>query len=376
MKLGSIPGIRAVRSRLRRWFFDALRHVATIEDTRKIFSDMLYEHNAIPVPSELDRLAEVKIPYTDLQHTAPESPSGHLVPPEPVFLTGRFRSGSTMLWNLFRHIPGVTCYYEPLNEARWFDPETRARRVDPTHIGVSDYWAEYEGLDELGRCFDENWKFHHLYMPATAWNPQLQRYIELLVARARGRPVLQFNAMDFRLPWLRARFPNASIIHLFRHPRDQWCSTLRDSTQSAQMSRLREFDSLDKFYLLSWARDLRRTFPFLTLDPEAYAYELYYQVWRLSHLFGHLYANLSIAFENLVANPRSSIPAILDTAHMAHANLETLLPLVSVVPTGKWRQHGDAAWFTDVETRVDRMLSAYIDGLRNSTIAETHRRFL
>ena len=110
MKLGSIPGIRAVRSRLRRWFFDALRHVATIEDTRKIFSDMLYEHNAIPVPSELDRLAEVKIPYTDLQHTAPESPSGHLVPPEPVFLTGRFRSGSTMLWNLFRHIPGVTCY--------------------------------------------------------------------------------------------------------------------------------------------------------------------------------------------------------------------------------------------------------------------------
>src|SRR5262245_10101110 len=43
----------------------------------------------------------------------------------PIFITARFRSGSTLIWNLFRHLSGVTAYYEPLNERKWFDPVTR-----------------------------------------------------------------------------------------------------------------------------------------------------------------------------------------------------------------------------------------------------------
>ena len=35
-----------------------------------------------------------------------------------VLVTGRFRSGSTLLWNLFRHCDGVTAYYEPFNRRR------------------------------------------------------------------------------------------------------------------------------------------------------------------------------------------------------------------------------------------------------------------
>jgi hypothetical protein len=40
--------------------------------------------------------------------------------------------------------------------------------------------------------------------------------------------VLQFNRIDFRLPWFRHHFPAATILHLARHPRDQWCSCLLD----------------------------------------------------------------------------------------------------------------------------------------------------
>ena len=133
-----------------------------------------------------------------------------------------------------------------------------------------------------------------------------------------------------------------------------------------QMCRLRDFESLDKFYLLSWARDLRHYFPFLTLDEDAYAYELYYQVWRLSHLFGQMYADLSVAFEDLITNPRSVIRAILNAAAMADVDVEMLVPLITQVSPGKWREHGDAAWFTDLETRVDRILSAYVDGISNT----------
>jgi hypothetical protein len=38
--------------------------------------------------------------------------------PAPVFVTGRFRSGSTLMWSLFRNVPGCTAFYEPLNERR------------------------------------------------------------------------------------------------------------------------------------------------------------------------------------------------------------------------------------------------------------------
>ena len=62
-------------------------------------------------------------PYPDLAGGVAVREPGHL--PEAIFITGRFRSGSTLLWNLFRNTLGVTSYYEPLNERRWFDARAR-----------------------------------------------------------------------------------------------------------------------------------------------------------------------------------------------------------------------------------------------------------
>src|SRR4051812_17456455 len=107
-----------------------------------------------------------------------------------IFITGRFRSGSTLLWNLFRTMTGFTAYYEPHNERRWFDPATRGSRIDPTHKNVSDYWTEYEGLSELAAFYREEWTRRDFYMDEQAWDPELLAYTRLLLARARGRAVL------------------------------------------------------------------------------------------------------------------------------------------------------------------------------------------
>jgi hypothetical protein len=56
--------------------------------------------------------------YPDLGAAEPDD---SLMARNAVFVTARFRTGSTLLWNIFRHVPGVTAYYEPLNERRWFD---------------------------------------------------------------------------------------------------------------------------------------------------------------------------------------------------------------------------------------------------------------
>ena len=323
---------------------------------------LLQESTGCGPAVEMEKLDRGAPPYTDLGsgETAP------VASPESgaVFITGRFRSGSTLLWNLFRHVAGVTSYYEPFNERRWFDPHSRGDEVDRTHLGVDDYWAEYDGLTELGQYFDPRWKFRQLYMPAAAWNLPMQRYIETMIARARGRAVLQFNEVDFRLGWLRARFPTVPILHVYRHPRDQWCSTLLGAARSAAQCRLREFAPMDGFYLLSWARDLRYAFPFLTLTEDAFAYELYYQIWLLSFRLGQLQASASFAFEDLIADPAAGIRRLMVAAGVPQVPIDPLVALVKPVPIGKWRECASAEWFQDIESRVHADLTAYARGLR------------
>jgi hypothetical protein len=136
----------------------------------------------------------------------------------------------TLLWNLFRNIEGCTAYYEPFNERRWFDSQQRGGHVDKTHIGVSDYWQEYEGMDELSQYYNEDWIQHDLMMDAHSWQPNMKKYIEELIIRAKGRPVFQFNRIDFRLPWFKKHFCQNQNYSFASQPQrsDQFCSFLTD----------------------------------------------------------------------------------------------------------------------------------------------------
>jgi hypothetical protein len=347
--LKRIPLLWQLRSAARARFFAWMRHVAFIQESRDLFSDLLHRHNAPSFPRELSAHSVPEPPYPELRRQGLRASRRSDV----IFVTGRYRSGSTLIWNLFRNIPSFTSYYEPFNERRWWDPGTRGSHVDATHLNISDYWAEYDGLNVLGNYFSEDWKFQRLYMPAHAWEPGMQRYIETLIERAAGRPVLQLNEVDLRLPWLRARFPSARILHVFRHPRDQWCSALGRDLKSARSHTLREFAAIDGFYLLHWGRDLHCHFPFLTLDDRSHPYELFYQIWKLSYLFGRLYADVSISFEDLVTSPESSLRNIFNKLAVAEYDVSTLLPLVKPVAAGKWRSYAADEWFAAIEERVD-----------------------
>jgi hypothetical protein len=272
-----------------------------------------------------------------------------------VFITARFRTGSTLLWNLFRNVEGVTAYYEPLNERRWFDPQARGDRLDATHRGVSDYWKEYEGLQELGGHYKEAWISRNLYMGPTFWEPHLKRYIELLIERAKGRPVLQFNRVDFRLPWLRANFPGAAIVHLYRHPRDQWCSSLMGDPFPPDGD-LASFAPYDKFYLLSWARDLKHHFPFLDERSSPHPYRLFYYLWRLSYLFGRSYAHHSLAFEDLLEDPLPQLHSLFSSLGVQGVDESRLLGLMEKPSRGKWRRYADDEWFRRHEAACEEVL--------------------
>lgn len=344
-----------LRNSLRAKFFRTLRHVASIDDTRDILSDALALQNAAFTPE----LENFESPYGAPKDEQVVSLDAARDRPDPIFVTGRFRTGSTLLWNLFRNVAGVTAYYEPLNERRWFDQASRGERVDSTHLGVTDYWAEYRDLAELGQYYSEDWIRHQLYMPRTAWNPALERYIGLMIERTAGRAVLQFNRVDLRLPWLRARFPRAKILHLYRNPRDQWASSLPKGKFDMRELRLGTFKPLDGFYLLDWGRDLRHNFRFLNLDAAAHPYELFYQLWKLSYACGRSHAHMSVAYESLVNNPQGVIGEIVREFSLSNADPATLAALVVDGKQGKGRSLAEDSWFRAIESRVDEEFRRY-----------------
>jgi len=152
----------------------------------------------------------------------------------PVFLHSLFRSGSTYLFSVFRRSPaGYYCYEEPLSELfltmdpRLFEsmPFTRELNRLQRHPDLDrPYKVEYGPIrEQVARCFRKSFPYDLFFLGEQDDEPDLRRYIALLLAAATGRPFLQFCRSSFRTAWLHANF-DAVNLHLWRNPRDQWMS--------------------------------------------------------------------------------------------------------------------------------------------------------
>ncbi|MBK1617433.1 hypothetical protein CKO42_02965 [Lamprobacter modestohalophilus] len=273
-----------------------------------------------------------------------------------IFITGRFRSGSTLLWNIFRQIPLFTSYYEPFNERRWFDTAGRGSKVDKTHLGVEDYWTEYNGLANLDKYYDENWISENLFMDSATVLPAMEAYIQELISHAKGMPVLQFNRIDFRLPWLRSHFPSASILHIYRHPRNQFCSCI--GTQNTNKdSVVKKFH--DGFYLNLWCEDLKKQYPFLAKKITPHPYMRFYYLWKLSYIFGKEYADYSICFETLCQEPETILKETFQALKLTPEIPSKCLELIVQQDQTKWTRFADDQWFSEIEQHCERQLDQY-----------------
>lgn len=310
------------------------------------------------------RLSKEANVYADLPHACDTSETPRLRR-DPVFISGRFRSGSTLCWNVFRQLDGFTAFYEPFNERRWFDSTSRGDRVDRSHRGVDDYWREYDRIQGLDRYYDEEWIHRELYMDERHVNWPMQKYIEEIVSQSPGRPVLQFNRIDLRLPWVRRVFPNASIIHITRHPRDQWCSALIDIQRfGPESGTLEDFRNHDGFYLNSWVHDLKYWFPFLD-DQEAHPYRHFYFIWRLSQLFGARYSNLSIRFEDLVLNRRETLARVFKVLDYHIEDWRLMDSLIKPPVMEKWKRYAPDDWFRQHEQTCENVLADFFGWEQN-----------
>lgn len=274
-----------------------------------------------------------------------------------IIMTSRFRSGSTALWNIFRQLPNCTSYYEPFNERRWFDSSERGGYVDGTHIGVSDYWQEYEGLDYLGQWYNRDWIVKGLFMDKYSHNPAMHEYINQLINKSNGRPALQFNRIDFRLPWLRRIFPNAKFVHQYRHPRDQWLSFLTNKLTCTPDNVSTHYK--DQFYLYSWCDDLRKHFPFLDRRTTTHPYALFYYLWKLSYLYGQKYCDISISLEDLCQQSGPTLEKLFDELKIDKSHIEIASEIIAKPSFGKWQKWAEQSWFEGIEEKCEHTLSQF-----------------
>lgn len=348
--------MKALRRSLRDRFFSFLSR-AFESDTGRRIAVAATQGTFEPCASKtLARLRNLPSPHLDSTRTE----SGALSDRQPLFITARFRSGSTLLWNIFRASDGFTAYYEPMNERQWFDPSRRGEWIDPTHRQAQEYWKEYEGLEELGRYYRLHWTDRDLYMDESFWDPGLRRYLDFLIERAPGQPVLQFNRMDFRLPWLRQQYPEARILHLWRNPRDQWCSTLRDPASYGKEARIQDFAEYDGYYLMNWVRDLQRHFPFVDETTVNHPYPLSYLIWKLSYVFGLTYSDVSISFESLIRDPAGTMAAMAAGLRIEKERLTKGMSLIERPSLHRWKEYAPESWFLAHEEACEEVLDRFL----------------
>jgi hypothetical protein len=304
------------------------------------------------------KLTNLSSPYINTKHSTPENTSINTCDRDDIIIiSSRFRSGSTVLWNMFRQEPANTAYYEPFNERKWFLQTQRGETVDSTHIGVQDYWTEFNNMEDLDNLYEQSWINRNLHMDESSWNPKMKEFICKLVERAEGRPVLQFNRADFRLPWLRHNFPNAKFLHLYRHPRDQWLSFLTDKALMNKDAVATTYQ--DEFYLNSWCEDLTQYFPFLSIESTPHPYQRFYYLWKLSFLYGQKFSDLSISFEDLVQHKEATTEKIINTFSLS-TNAELMYQVVETPQLNRWGSYAEDAWFKQFEDKCEHVLTNYL----------------
>jgi len=175
--------------------------------------------------------------------------------------------------------------------------------ADDHHFFVGNYYDSLKGFRRIPSLFDPSWGNTSLYMDRNSCNDAMHRYLSYVIGTALGqapRAMLKENRFAFRLGWLRANFPGAKIVHIYRDKDAQWRSILRRVRQHLGRTDVGENDvNFRGFSIASWCEDLKSRFPQLEAGNSRNGYERFCKLWELSLSEQQRYADISIDYWDL-----------------------------------------------------------------------------
>lgn len=220
-----------------------------------------------------------------------------------IFISGRFRSGTSMLWNIFNQLPQYCAWYEPLHP----NLLSHIKHVKPKedHMGIDDYWQNYSKLTGIQNYYSSQFGQKNIYLEKHNQWPELKNYIQYLIDNSGDEiPVLQFNRIDLRLSWIKNNFPDAKIIHIQRESFGLW----KSSRKHIKTDINQENESFpDAYDLLQWSVDLAKNFPMLQAQENRNGYYRHYFIWKLSTMLAKVNCDINLNLEGDFFNSRNGI---------------------------------------------------------------------
>ena len=240
----------------------------------------------------------------------------------PIFITGRFRSGTSFLWQVFNELEGYCAWYEPLHPQLL----SAIKHVKPKcdHVGINDYWQSYRDKPEFESAYSMQFATKQLYLEAEDEYDELEAYINCLIDLSETEvPVIQFNRVDFRLPWLKAKFPEAKIIHIERNALQLYYS----QRKHIDLMHRDEAHYWDAYELMPWCYALQPQFPFLISTDIDHAFYSFYMIYQLSKLMAAEHCDVSITLDSQVFQSNKFIDklaSVVDLSNVQKAQIKSL----------------------------------------------------
>lgn len=299
-----------------------------------------------------------------------------------IFVSARYRTGSTYLYSLLSTLNNTSSFLEPLHPqlidiANKDDNWHKHHASLASHSLPGKYFQEYSNLDQslLQRYHSTKFTYQDLFLSSEDQNASLKRYINFFLSTSNNTNILQFNRTDFRLSWLKRNFPDALIINLRRSSRACYFSYLIFYSRIHQIEieneeTLRQIENkIGGYYHLSdYIRLLGQW-----LIPESFIYKIdnyekLYLIDSLSNLWADNFADFIIPYETLIESPHSFMRNLCSVFPGDISFDEGALLPARKSTASFLQKYFDETWFHQREERCNEILSHILDGKQRDEI--------
>lgn len=256
--------------------------------------------------------------------------------PAPVFIIGHWRSGTTHLYNLltrsdFGYVSPIAAGlpHDFLTLGRWLRPLLLSLLPKTRYVDGMEVRPDSPQEDEIPLAAMNPISFYHgIYFPKRfhhhfgrgmflegcsapeieAWERAFVHLVEKTWLDHGRRVMIKNPTYSCRIPLLRALYPDARFIHLYRHPYDVFRSTRHFYRTLLEQFAFQPFDhlDLDRIALDGYARLMQKVETDKRALPASRFIEVRYETLEADPLgeIGRIYAQLEFG------DMRSAEPAI------------------------------------------------------------------